>query len=68
MKKYRVPTIETERLYLRMWNKKDAADFYEYAQSPNVGPVAGWKPHTSQAESKQIIVDVFAEDGMGNSR
>ena len=45
MRKYRVPLIETERLYLRKWSKKDAADVFEYAKDPAVGPIAGWKPH-----------------------
>ena len=61
MRKYRLPTLETERLILRMWNKKDAADLFAYAQTPNVGPIAGWKPHASQAESKFIIVNVFLQ-------
>ena len=61
MKKYRMPTLETDRLILRMWNKKDAGDLYEYARNPNVGPIAGWKPHGSAAESKFIIVNVFLQ-------
>lgn len=59
MKKCRVPSMDTARLYLRMWNKKDAAALYEYARNPNVGPVAGWKPHSSQAESRTIITECF---------
>lgn len=62
MRKCKVPTIETERLYLRMWNKKDAADLFEYAQNPNVGPIAGWKPHGSEAESRLIITDFFMKN------
>lgn len=61
MKKYRIPTIETKRLTLRMWSKKDAADLYEYAKNPNVGPIAGWKPHSDQAESRFIISEVFLQ-------
>lgn len=61
MRKYRMPVIETERLILRMWSKKDADDLYGYARNPNVGPVAGWKPHGSRAESKYIIVNVFLQ-------
>lgn len=59
MKKIKVPTLETERLYLRMWNKKDAKELYEYAKNPNVGPHAGWKPHDNPAESKMIISTMF---------
>lgn len=62
MRKCKVPTMETERLYLRMWNKKDAVDFFEYAKNPNVGPIAGWKPHASVAESKFIITDFFMKN------
>ena len=35
MRKYRVPLLETERLYLRKWSKKDAADVFEYAKAGN---------------------------------
>ena len=59
MRKIKVPTLETERLILRMWEKKDAGALYAYAKNPNVGPHAGWKPHTSEAESKEIITDLF---------
>lgn len=61
MRKYSVPLLETERLYLRKWSKKDAADVFEYAKDPAVGPIAGWKPHTSPAESKMIINEVFLQ-------
>lgn len=57
--KIKVPTLETERLILRMWKKKDAPELYEYAKNPNVGPHAGWKPHESVYESKMIISTLF---------
>ena len=57
--KIKVPTLETERLILRMWSKKDAAALYEYAKNPNVGPHAGWKPHESVRESRMIISELF---------
>lgn len=59
MRRVKVPTIETERLILRMWNKRDAAELYEYARNPNVGPNAGWKPHESVRDSRTIIEQVF---------
>lgn len=59
MAKIKVPTLETERLILRMWKKKDAAELYAYAKNPNVGAHAGWKPHDSVAESRMIIGTVF---------
>ena len=59
MKKCKVPTIETERLRLRMWTKKDAQDFFAYANSPNVGPNAGWRPHQTVSDSKLVITNYF---------
>ncbi len=62
MRKYRLPTIETDRLCLRMWKRKDAEDFFEYAQNPNVGPAAGWKPHESLAESRLVISNIYMKN------
>ncbi|MBQ6400756.1 MAG: GNAT family N-acetyltransferase [Firmicutes bacterium] len=59
MAKVRVPQLETERLILRRWEKKDAPQLYEYAKNPNVGPPAGWKPHESVRESRMIIDQLF---------
>lgn len=60
--KFKVPTLETERLILRMWSKKDAPALYDYAKNPNVGPNAGWKPHASVYESKMIISQLFLKN------
>lgn len=57
--KVKVPTLETDRLILRGWRKKDAAALYEYAKNPNVGPNAGWKPHSSVYESKMVITQTY---------
>ena len=51
--------LETERLLLRGFTTEDAAELYEYAKNPNVGPHAGWKPHESIEESLEIITDLF---------
>ncbi len=53
--------LETDRLLLRKWQESDLEDFYEYAKSPSVGPMAGWKPHESIAESRAILKK-FMED------
>ena len=50
----------TERLLLRPFVEEDAADLYEYARDPRVGPPAGWPPHGSRRESLEIIRTVFA--------
>lgn len=48
-------TLETARLILRDWQDNDASDLYDYAKSPKVGPMAGWKPHDTLEESKEIL-------------
>ena len=48
-------TIITERLILREWKESDSKDLYEYAKSELVGPNAGWPPHKSEEESKDVI-------------
>lgn len=52
--------LETERLILRPWEESDAADLYEYARDPRVGPMAGWLPHTSVENSRQVIREILA--------
>ena len=51
--------IETARLVLRPIVKEDARDIFAYAQNPDVGPDAGWMPHTSLFETKAIMEQVF---------
>lgn len=48
-------TVETERLILRPWKDSDAADLYAYASVDGVGQMAGWEPHKSLEESKNIL-------------
>lgn len=52
--------IETERLILRPWTEADADVMYKYASDPDIGPIAGWPPHTSVENSREIIRTVFA--------
>ena len=52
--------LQTERTILRPFAEGDAADLYAYAKDPQVGPIAGWKPHESVAESLEIIRTVFS--------
>ena len=44
--------LETNRLILRLWREDDAEDLYTYASDPDVGPPAGWPPHTSVEDSR----------------
>jgi putative acetyltransferase len=55
-------TLITERLVLRPFRKEDLDDFYEYAKNPSVGPNAGWKPHESKEESREILERFIAEE------
>ncbi len=54
-------TFETKRLILRPWTEDDAEALYEYAKDPDVGPPAGWPPHTSVANSREIIRTVLSK-------
>ena len=51
--------LETERLILRPWRESDAESLYEYAKDERVGPVAGWPPHTSAENSREVIKNVL---------
>ena len=48
--------FETDRLVLREWKETDAESLDEYAKNPDVGPIAGWPPHTSVQNSLEIII------------
>ena len=52
--------LETERLIFRPWREEDADDLYTYASDPEVGPPAGWPPHTSVENSLEIIRTVLS--------
>ena len=52
--------LETKRLILRPWREDDAEALYEYAKDPHVGLPAGWPPHTSVENSREIIRSVLS--------
>jgi len=52
--------LETNRLILRPWSENDAEELYKYASDPAVGPPAGWLPHTSVENSREIIREVLS--------
>ena len=54
-------TLETKRLLLRPWREEDAPALYSYASDPLVGPAAGWLPHTSVENSRELIQTVLSE-------
>ncbi|WP_080902800.1 GNAT family N-acetyltransferase [Parabacteroides sp. Marseille-P3160] len=53
--------IETGRLILRPITENDAEAIFEYSQSENVGPNAGWKPHANIEETHEIMKLIFLD-------
>lgn len=51
--------FKTERLILRPWETSDVEYLYEYAKDPDVGTAAGWAPHKSIEESREILRDIL---------
>ena len=51
--------LQTDRLILRPWAETDAESLFEYAKDPDIGPIAGWPPHTSAEESLSVIRHVL---------
>ena len=52
--------LETPRLLLRPWREDDAESLYTYARDPAVGLPAGWLPHESVENSREIIRAVLS--------
>ena len=55
-------SMETERMVLREWRESDAEALFKYASDPDVGPRAGWPPHKSVDDSREIIEKLFCND------
>ncbi len=53
--------LHTKRLMLRPWREEDAESLYQYAGDPEVGPPAGWVPHTSVEHSLETIRTVLSK-------
>ena len=56
--------LVTERTILRSFFLWDLHDFYSYAKSPVVGPMAGWKPHESVQESEAVLREMIAKENV----
>lgn len=52
-------SFETERLLIRPFRENDAETFFACCQNPNLGNNAGWAPHKSIKESREILQNVF---------
>lgn len=55
--------LQTKRLILRPWRESDAEALYKYARNPNIGPMAGWQPHTCVENSREILRTVLSAPG-----
>ena len=53
---------ESERLAFRLWREDDAAELFRWASDPEVGPRAGWPPHTSEADSLQVLRSILMDE------
>lgn len=51
--------IQTRRLTLRPFAETDLEAFFACCQNPNLGNNAGWKPHETITESREILQQVF---------
>ncbi len=58
----KLKTLETDRLILRSFVEEDLDDLFEYAQSPDVGPNAGWPPHKTKEDSIKILKMFMEKD------
>lgn len=47
--------FESDRLLMRLCRLEDAEDIFEYAKDPDVGPNAGWTPHGSVEDTREIL-------------
>ncbi len=55
-------TLETDRLILRSFMLDDLDDFFEYAKNPNIGPNAGWQPHSKKEDTLKILQSFINKD------
>lgn len=53
--------METSRLVLRAWSEIDAKALFRHAKDPMIGPPAGWPPHISVENSREIIRTVLSQ-------
>lgn len=55
----RLPALETERLFLRPFRESDAEEVFACCRNPNLGNNAGWAPHKTVEESREVLRTVF---------
>ena len=64
LQRHNIEKMETKSILLRPWLDSDAETLFKYASDPEVEPRAGWPPHKSVEESREIIRTVFSAEGM----
>lgn len=52
--------LKSPRIVLRPWQEEDAPVLFSLASDPAVGPIAGWPPHMSVADSLRVIRDILS--------
>lgn len=56
-------TLESDDLTLRPWTVADAEVLFGMASDPSIGPMAGWEPHESIEESRNVIETILSKPG-----
>lgn len=49
---------------MRPFEEKDLQSFHAYSKDPSVGPNAGWPPHETMAQTKEVLIRFMAEDSV----
>ena len=55
--------LETDRLIMRRWKQEDAEELFGLACDPEIGPAAGWSPHQTLEDSRQVLEHVLMVSG-----
>ena len=56
--------LETHRLWLRPFEDADLFDFHTYARDGEVGPSAGWPPHETLAQTREVLLRFITGDNV----
>ncbi|MBE6543017.1 MAG: GNAT family N-acetyltransferase [Ruminococcaceae bacterium] len=65
---YNLPSLHTERLYMRKMLPDDADDMFEYASLEEVTRYLLWRPHVSPSETRMYLYSLKREYSRGNHR
>lgn len=51
--------MEGPRVILRNWRQGDEEELFRHAGNPALGKAAGWEPHQSLEQSRQLLSTIF---------